>query len=102
LRFTRYGSLYGARGGNFGIGVKKEKRNIFLRIGFWLKRMKFKNLTIKELQQLPPAKQMEYLRKKYYLYGITPFLLEKIERTPTRADDPLNQALPSSEENNNN
>lgn len=100
LKFVHIGDLYGARGGKMGIGIKKVKRNIFLRIGFWIERLRFKTLTIKDLRKLPTNEQIEYLHEKYYLYGITPYFLDKVERTPPRADDPLNQKLPPSEDNN--
>ncbi len=94
VKLTRTGDLCGSLGGNFGIGIMKEKRSIFTRIGFWFERISFKNLTIEELRELSTTEQKKYLYRKYHLYGITPYLLNKVERTPPRDDDPLNQRLP--------
>ncbi len=95
VNFVRLGYLYGGVGGNFGIGVIKNKRNVFKRIGFWLDRRKFKNLTIEELRELSTIEQKKYLYLKYHLYGITPYLLRHRKDSDgcPRCGDPLNDHL---------
>lgn len=63
---------------DFGITIRKVKRTRIQRLGFWLLRLRFKELTIKELKKLSPSAQKKYLHEKYYLYGIVPYLKGKV------------------------
>ncbi len=62
------------RGARFGISVRKIKRSRLERLRFWFLRRKFKELTTKELKKLSVRDQKEYLDRKYYFYGIVPYL----------------------------
>lgn len=59
---------------DFGITIRKVERTRLQRLCFWFLRLGFKNLTIKELKKLSATDQKKYLDKKYYLYGVVPYL----------------------------
>ena len=59
---------------DFGITIRRVKRTRLQRLCFWVLRLRFKELTIKELKKLSSRDQKKYLDEKYYLYGIIPCL----------------------------
>lgn len=63
---------------DFGITIRKVKRTRLQRLCFWFLRLRFKNLTIKELKNLSAIDQKKYLDRKYYLYGIVPYLKSNV------------------------
>ena len=61
-----------------GVGVMKVERSRFWRLYFWFLRLRFKELTIKELKKLSSQDQRKYLDEKYYLYGIVPYFKNNV------------------------
>ena len=57
-----------------GVAIMKLKRTRWQRFAFWILRLRFKELTIKELKKLSATEQQKYLNEKYRLYGIVPYL----------------------------
>ena len=62
----------------FGVTIRRVKRSRLKRLYFWFLRLRFEELTIKELKKLSASDQKEYLHEKYYLYGIVPYLKDNV------------------------
>lgn len=70
--------IHPIKAGLAGVSIMKVKRNRLQRLYFWFLRLRFKELTIKELKKLSASDQKKYLDEKYYLYGIVPYLKDNV------------------------